>query len=172
METKLPERKPNRLPTFDYSQGGAYFVTVCTKDRRKWLSRIDVGTPLPGCPQMPRTELLPHGVIAAKYILQMDAFYDELTVDKYVIMPDHIHILISVHGADGHPGRGVPTTNQERTSVIARFVGTFKRFSNREYGENIWQGRYYDHVIRSQQDYNDVWQYIENNPHRWAEKHL
>ena len=55
-----------------------------------------------------------------------------------------------------------------RTSEIARFVGTFKRFCNKEYGENIWQSRYYDHVIRNQQDYNEIWEYIENNPTKWA----
>ena len=94
----------------------------------------------------------------------MDVFYKDLSVDKYAIMPDHVHLLITIHG---HPGTGVPT---KRTSVIARFVGTFKRFCNKEYGENIWQGRYYDHVIRNQQDYNEAWEYIEYNPRKWIEK--
>lgn len=53
------------------------------------------------------------------------------------------------------------------TPVIARFVGTFKRFRNKEYGENIWRSRYYDHVIRNQEDYDEIWQYIENNPRKW-----
>ena len=90
--------------------------------------------------------------------------YSHLSVDKYVIMPDHIHFLISIHETNGHPGRGVPT----RTSAIAQFVGTFKRFCNKEYGENIWQGRYYDHVIRNPQDYDEIWEYIENNPVKYA----
>ena len=169
----MPQRKPNRIKEYDYSQEGSYFVTICTQDRKKMLSRISVGTPLPGCPEkpwddsghpgtgVPTTELLWHGKVADKYIRQMDAFYDHLSVDKFVIMPDHIHLLITIHG---HPGRGVPT---KRTSEIARFVGTFKRFCNKKYGENIWQGRYYDHVIRNQQDYNEIWEYIENNPRKW-----
>ena len=171
---ELPQRKQNRIENYDYSQQGAYFITICTQDRKKILSKISVGTPLPGCPEktyiedghprtgVPTIELLRHGEIANKFVRQMDAFYDHLSVDKYVIMPDHIHFLITIH--DGHPGRGVPT----RTSVIARFVGTFKRFCNKEYGENIWQSRYYDHVIRNQQDYNEIWEYIENNPRKWA----
>jgi len=97
----------------------------------------------------------------------MDAFYDHISVDKYVIMPDHIHMLITIQYPDGHPGTGVPTP---RTSVIARFVSSFKRFCNKEYGNNIWQSRYYDHVIRNQQDYEEVWQYIETNPIRWMLK--
>ncbi len=161
---ELPNRQPNRIQGFDYSQNGAYFVTICTQERRKILSQITVGTPVPGCPQKPHNKLLPHGKIAEKHIRQMDAFYDCISVDRYVIMPDHIHFLLTVHETDGHPGRGVPT----RASVIARFVGTFKRFCNREYGKNIWQSRYYDHVIRNQQDYNEIWQYIENNPRKWV----
>ena len=157
-----PQRKPNRIAGYDYSQCGAYFVTICTQDRKKILSKINVGTPLPGCPQEPWAKLLPYGEIADKYIRQMDAFYDHLSVDKYVIMPDHIHLLITLR--DGHPRRGVPT----KTSVIAQFVGTLKRFCNKEYGSNIWQSRYYDHVVRNQQDYNEIWEYIENNPTKWA----
>lgn len=160
---ELPNRKPNRLCDCDYNQRGTYFVTICTLERKKLLSKITVGTPVPGCPQEPHTELLPHGKIAEKCIRQMDAFYEHISVDQYVIMPDHMHLLITIHGPDGHPGRGVPT----RTSRIARFVGTLKRFCNKEYGMNIWQGRYYDHVIRNQRDYDEVWQYIENNPRKW-----
>ncbi len=167
-------RKPNRIANYDYSQNGAYFITICTQDRKKILSTI-VGTPLPGCPQerspnsdrVPATQLLWHGQVADKYIRQLDAFYDNISVDKYIIMPDHIHLLVVIHHPHGHPGRGVPTKQNIRTSVIARFVGTFKRFCNKEYGTNIWQARYYDHVIRCQQDYDEVWQYIENNPKKW-----
>ena len=93
----------------------------------------------------------------------MGNFYNSVSIDKYVIMPDHIHLLISICNKDGHPRRGVPT----KTSTLAQFVGTFKRFCNKEYGNNIWQGRYYDHVIRNQQDYNEIWEYIDNNPQKW-----
>ena len=156
-----PQRKPNRIEGYDYSQNGAYFITVCTQDRKRLLSKISVGTPVPGCPQIPQAELLWHGEIADNVIRQLNEFYNHISVDKYIVMPDHIHLLITIH--NGHPGRGVPT----RTSEIARFVGTFKRFCNKEYGENIWQSRYYDHVIRNQQDYDEIWEYIENNPTKW-----
>ena len=159
---ELPNRKPNRLSDYDYSQNGAYFITICTRERKRVLSKIFVGTPVPGCPQEPSVELLPYGKIADRYIQQMHTFYDHISVDKYVIMPDHIHLLIRI---DGHPGTGVPT---QRTSVIARFVGTFKRYCNKEYGKNIWQARYYDHVVRDQRDYDEIWQYIENNPRKWV----
>lgn len=158
---ELPKRKPNRISGYDYSQNGAYFITICTQDRKKILSKISVGTPVLGCPQDPCVELLPCGKVADKYIRQMHIFYDHISVDKCVIMPDHIHLLIRI---DGHPGTGVPTG---RTSTLARFVGTLKRYCNKEYGKNIWQYRYYDHVIRNQRDYDEIWAYIENNPRKW-----
>ena len=157
-------RESNRVTGYDYSQQGAYFVTICTLNRRKILSDI-VGTSLPGCPNAPIVRLLPFGVVAEWYIRQMDAFYENLSVDKYVIMPDHIHLLISLH--DSSPSEKA-TKPDNRGSLIPRFVGTLKRFCNKEYGQNIWQGRYYDHVIRNQQDYNEVWEYIDNNPIKWA----
>ncbi len=160
---ELPERKLNRLCEYDYSQNGAYFITICTQDRKRILSKLVVGTPVLGCPDV-RTELLWHGRIADKYIQQMGAFYSHISVDRYVVMPDHIHLLITIDQTSGHPRTGVPT---KRTSTIARFISTFKRFCNKEYGENIWQGRYYDHIIRNQQDYDEVWEYIENNPRKW-----
>ena len=86
-------RKSNRLESYDYSQEGAYFITICTQQRKRLLSKIYVGTGVLDCPQI---HLLKHGAIADKYIRQMDMFYENLSVDKYVIMPDHIHILLRV----------------------------------------------------------------------------
>ena len=164
---ELPQRKSNRISGYDYNQNGAYFITICTECRKPILSKISVGTPVPGCPIEPCLTLLPYGRIADNVIQQMNTFYEHLSVDKYVIMPDHIHFMITISDPHGHPGRGVPTKSRVRTSLVAQFVGTFKRFCNREYGENIWQGRYYDHVIRNQRDYDEIWQYIENNPRKW-----
>ena len=165
----LPNRKPNRIKNYDYSQRGSYFVTICTKDRKKLLSEIRVGTPVLGCPQV-NNELVylkEYGQIADRCIKQLNKFYTSLSVDNYVIMPDHVHLLITIHSLNGHPGTGVPT----RTSEIGRLVGTFKRFCNKKYGENIWQDRYYDHVVRNQQDYNEIWEYINYNPRKYLLMH-
>jgi len=165
----LPQRKPNRIPDYDYSQNGAYFITICTRDRKRILSQIHVGTGVLDCPLI---QLLPHGEIADKYIRQLDDFYDHISVDQYAIMPDHIHILLSVR--DGQSGTPVPTVETKidnKNSTVSKSASTFKRFCNKEYGENIWQSRYYDHVIRNQQDYDEIWQYIENNPRKWVLEH-
>ena len=152
----LPQRKNNRLGKYDYSQNGAYFITRCVKDRKEILSEI-VGAGVLDCPKI---RLLYHGEIADKYIKQMGGFYDNISIDKYVIMPDHIHLILTVK--NGRSGTPAPTG--DKNSSVTEFVGTFKRFCNKEYGENIWQRSYYDHIIRSQNDYNEIWEYIENNP--------
>ena len=88
----LPKRKPTRLEKYDYSQNGVYFITICTKDRQPILCDI-VGT---GVPDRPKIKLLNHGVIADKYINQLNNFYKDIRIDKYAIMPDHIHLLLSI----------------------------------------------------------------------------
>ncbi len=102
-----PQRKPMRLERGNYSATGAYFLTVCTKDRRCLLSHV--GTV--------------NGIVA-------------------------------------------PIT-QKQNSAVSRYISTLKRFCNKEYGENIWQARSHDHIIRSRQDYDDHLRYIRENPLRW-----
>ena len=163
MESKFPKRKPNRLENFDYGAGYSYFITICTKDRAQILSSLStVGTGVPDCP---KTELTCFGEIADKYIKQLDEFYDNISIDYYAIMPNHIHMLITVYSDEnGQSGTPVPT---RQNTVLSRFVSTFKRFCNKEYGFNPWQGRFHDHVIRNRNDYEEISKYIYENPLNW-----
>ena len=164
--SSLSQRKPLRLEHFDYNRAGAYFITICTQNKRCLLSRI-VGTGVLDCPQVALTS---YGEIADQCINQLDRFYEHLSVDLYVIMPNHIHILLFVKPMDnnafesGQSRTPVPTG---ANSVVSRFVSTFKRFCNKEYGQNIWQARFYDHIIRNQKDYEEHANYIYKNPVRW-----
>ncbi len=160
-ENKLPDRKRLRLKDFDYSTSGAYFITVCTRGRKNILSRI-VGGDVLDAPK--NVELLPYGEIAKKYINQLNDFYDDIKVDRYVVMPNHIHIILFVF-ENGASRTSPPTTKQH--SIVSRFVSTYKRFCNKEYGENIWQRGFYDHVIRGREDYEEIVRYIYDNPARW-----
>jgi len=142
----------------DYNRNQAVFLTICTKERRSVLSRI-VGTGVLDGPSVtgvldgPQIELTRYGQIADKYICQLNDFYDDLSVESYVIMPNHIHIMLWVKGVGNGPSRTpVPTV---QNSVPSRFVSTFKRFCNKEYGVNIWQYRSNDHIIRNRQDYKE-----------------
>ena len=93
----------------------------------------------------------------------MNAHYEDIHVSQYVIMPNHIHILLSVNG-NGPSRTPVPTL---QNSKVSRFVSTFKRFCNKEYGQNIWQRGSYDHIIRNQADFDRHLQYIYENPYKW-----
>ena len=196
-EKEFHERKPNRLKTFDYSASAAYFLTICTSERREVLSEImldidhsircrnvvqTVGDDVLGVPKnntddvpvkktyklksplVPgNVKLLPYGEIANKYIIQLNDFYENIHVDAYVIMPNHIHILLWI-GKDGTPRTSSPT---RQTSTVSHFVSTFKRFCNKEYGANIWQRGFYDHIIRCSEDYDEIRKYIYENPINW-----
>ena len=157
---ELPKRKRTRLKGYDYSTPGAYFITICAKDRKELLSEIIVGD---GVLDVPQNILSDYGKIADKYINQLNNFYNHLSVDKYVIMPNHIHFILSITDLSNGTSRTPSPTNSE----IAKFISTFKRFCNKEYGENIWQRSSNDHIIRGEKDYQKIWEYIDTNVLRW-----
>lgn len=154
---ELPQRKPNRLSDYDYNQNGAYFVTICTQDRKRILSHIvGDGFPVPN----------PCGMVAEEVIAKISDKYPSVSVDKYVIMPDHIHLLLRFDRDDG-TGNPFPTLG----NVIGWYKYQVTKLVNQKMsiqGEKLFQRSYYDHVIRNQQDYDEIWQYIENNPRKWA----
>ena len=172
METILSQRKRTRWEGYDYNSAGAYFITICTQNRRTILSRVTGGGALDNkghnsvggdVLDAPQIELLHYGKIAEKYINQLNDFYEDMAVDQYVIMPNHIHIMLFV--LEGGASRTSPSTKQH--SSIPRFVSTFKRFCNKEFGFNIWQRGFNDHVIRNYEDYREHLKYIYENPVRW-----
>ena len=156
-----PKRKNIRLKDYNYNMPGYYFITICTKDRRKLLCDI-VGTDLLGGPKV---NLTPCGEAAEKQLRVMADFYDGIRLEKYVIMPNHVHMLIQIWDCENKPSeRSTPTDTK-----ISKFVGTFKRFCNKSCGYSIWQERSYDHVVRGEKDYTEIWKYIDNNPACWTE---
>ncbi|MBE6998021.1 MAG: hypothetical protein E7427_07625 [Ruminococcaceae bacterium] len=151
---ELPKRKPMRLPEYDYAGHGAYFVTICTKDRRCILSNITVGADAPGGPNVQLTDT---GKTVEQYIQSMERMAG-FHVDKYVVMPNHIHMILSVD--NGPPRASAPT--------VSDAVGALKRLVNRRLGRDIWQRSFHEHVIRNEQDYREIWEYIDENPARWV----
>ena len=177
MDENKPQRKPTRIKKYDYSSVGAYFVTLCTQNRNHILSEIVktdnthiniTNNNIVGGDVLdaPINVLLPYGKIAEKYIKQLQDYYDNVKINYYVIMPDHIHILLFVN--KNGASRTSPPTRQH--STLSRFVSTFKRFCNKEYGKNIWQDYFYDHIIRNKEDYDEHVKYIHDNPLKWYYK--
>jgi len=162
MEKELPVRKKIRLDGYDYSQAGYYFITMCVKNMHEMLGKI-VGHDDPAC--RPLIELTEYGNISEKYIKTIGSHYNGVLVDKYVIMPNHIHIIFAVCGGkDGAPGSSRPTT-----ALIPRIMSAYKKYTNKEFGFDMWQDRYHDHIIRDKQEYRIKWRYIDENPAKWAE---
>ena len=156
----LPKRKPNRLQGYDYSSNGVYFVTICTQNKDCILGRIVGG----GVLDAPKIELSKYGKAVDEQIALINSIYDNVIVEKYVIMPNHIHLLIRIENiSESGMSRAPSPTN----SVIAIFVSTLKRFTNKNAGEKIWQRSYYDHIVRNENEYLKIWEYINSNAQKW-----
>ena len=150
---ELPVRKNIRANGYDYSSTGHYFITLCVKDRHEILGTV-VGMTAPGHPLV---ELTPIGQCVAETI-QM-ANRNNVRIDKYVIMPNHIHMIVVLdHRADDR-GR----------SSLQQVVRSIKSFVTKRYGSPLWQSRFHDHIIRNEAEYQRIWQYIDENPLRWTE---
>ena len=154
----LPKRKPTRLKEFDYSKQGAYFITICTHNRKNILSDIIVGE---GLRALPQVRLTPIGELVNNAIIYIDENYNDVSVDKYVIMPNHIHVIIKIDIPSG--GDGTPPLQ------LDDIIGRFKSFTTKEYGNILWQRSFHDHIIRNINDYSDIWNYIDLNPQKWDE---
>ena len=154
---ELHKRKRTRLKDYDYSQNGAYFITICSKNKQCIFGSIVGG----GALDAPQTKLSQTGEIVEKYITSTNNI-PEIKVDRYVIMPNHIHLILFVeNGTSKAPS---PTNN-----VISHAIGTLKRFVNKEMGENVFQRSFHNHVIRGEADCLKITNYIETNPAKWNE---
>ena len=158
MEKQLPKRKSPRLKSFDYSTTGAYFITICTQNRKNILSTIvGEGSPLP--------KLSHYGEIADLWIQKLPEKYHEISVDCYVIMPNHIHLLLSVMKDDGR-GNPSPTVDTAMGWLKYQITKEINKLRGTP-GEKLLQRSFFDHIIRNQDDYYEIYKYIYENPMRW-----
>ena len=155
---ELPKRKQIRLENYDYSTSGAYFITVCATNREK-IFWNNVGADIIR-PQ--NIQLSTVGKITEQGILQINNHYENVTVDKYVIMPDHIHFILHIKSNKNGRMISAPT--------VSTVVGSMKRWVSKQTGKPIWQKSFYEHTIRNQTDYNDIYEYIANNPLKYILK--
>ncbi|MBQ2000848.1 MAG: hypothetical protein II241_03615 [Clostridia bacterium] len=199
-EKELPKRKHPRLENYDYSSAGAYFVTICTQNRRCVLSRI-VGRGL--APAITSgIEYTLFGKIAEEQLLLLEKRYPCLTVEQYSIMPNHIHAILilanEAAGASPRPTRmneaagasprptimdivcahkSLTTRENEAAGASPRptimdIVCAYKSLTTRECKKNGFDGKlfqtsFYEHIIRGQEDYDEIAKYIYENPMQW-----
>jgi putative transposase len=162
-----------RLRGYDYSRDGAYFVTICAKNRKCIFGAIstiedsnydDVETGLRPVSTTPIIKLSEIGKIVSDCWFDLPNHYPNIILDGFIIMPNHIHGIITIHNKK----------QDEQIHGLPEFIRAFKSFSSRHIHENvkpnksgIWQPRYYDHIIRTDSELNHIRCYIADNPTNW-----
>jgi putative transposase len=158
-------RRSIRLKGYDYAEPGAYFVTVCTRDRESLFGHVVNGD----------MHLNEAGEVAQRCWEDIPAHFPFVELDAFVIMPNHVHGIIVV------PGRGTacraPTIEQfakPSVGTIPTVVRSYKSSVTRHVnlargapGTPVWQRNYYEHVVRSEPELNAIREYIQSNPARW-----
>ncbi|WP_296902612.1 transposase [uncultured Megasphaera sp.] len=140
----LSKRKNIRLPHYDYSQNGMYFVTICTKGKRHLFGDI--------CNSKMQLNLL--GKLIQAQLLAIPNQYIDTKIIYSIIMPNHVHFIVSIETGN-HAVR------------LGRIVNKFKGLSTRKAGIPLWQRGYFEHVVRTEAELLAIMKYIENNPARW-----
>lgn len=161
---RKPKRKGNRLTDYDYSRNGAYFITICTQGRQQILWESDtfteddnVGASI-ARPQRAPT-LSKTGKVVEQCIWEIPAHYPHISVEKYAIMPNHIHLLLLIQREqDGRP-MVAPT--------VSTVIQQFKGIVSKQLSRSIWQKSFHDHIVRTEHGYAQIWQYIDTNPQLW-----
>lgn len=148
---ELPKRKLPRLQGFDYSSENYYFITICTHNKECIF----------GMPDFPTV----YGITAKEHLLNIEKRYDGIYIDRYVIMPNHIHAIVVI-GCDPKAERSRPFP------TLDTVVGLYKSGVSREIHKispelKIWQKSFYDEIIRNREAYTELCRYIEENPLKW-----
>lgn len=159
-------RKNPRLHDYNYSENGAYFITICTQEKKHLFSRIVDSTA-----NLPECELTDYGRIVQSVLSLLPKRFP-ITVERYVIMPNHIHLLVMIQDMDRV--RAIRESPLQGRSMISNVVGYLKMNASKEIHRmggpsQIWQRSFHDHIIRDRKDFEKIWMYIEDNPRRWKE---
>jgi REP element-mobilizing transposase RayT len=167
---KTYNRRAIRLQGYDYTQSGAYFVTICTHDRARLFGEV-----VDGAMALSRA-----GEIAQARWFALPHHHPNIELDAFVVMPNHIHgIVINVGtgralSTESALSIGVDNAGVVPTVSLGTVIGSYKSGVTRRIREDrqqpelpIWQSRYYDHIIRNEQDLNRIRQYIDANPASW-----
>jgi len=146
----LPNRKSPRIPNYDYSLPNYYFVTICTHNKKCYFGTSSF--------------LNEFGKIAEECILNISKRYPGVLVDKYVIMPNHIHVILIFEERKNN------SNSANLSHVIGQYKMSVTKLTHNLNPEiTVWQRSFHDHVIRNSHSYEKIWKYIEDNPRKWEE---
>ena len=156
-------RKLPRLKLYDYSTPGAYFITICVHNKECIFGHIAPGN-IVGDAHM---HYSPIGKIAYECMCNIESHYDNIKIDKWVIMPNHVHMLIRITERINP----FPTAKYDIPNVVGKYKAAVTRSARKflAYDNQLWQSSFYDHIVRNDTDYQMIWQYISGNPSKWLD---
>jgi REP element-mobilizing transposase RayT len=165
--SKEHHRRSIRLKGYDYSQAGAYFVTIVTWQRECLFGEIEQG-------KMVLNEI---GEIVREEWERTAVVRHNVELGEYVVMPNHVHgILVFVDDAVGATRRVAPTSQTLQPRSLGAIMAQFKSIATKRInglqnvsGRLVWQRNYYEHIIRNEHDMDRIARYIESNPLRWVD---
>ena len=164
-----PQRKGNRLDGYDYSSEGWYFITICTKDHTEWFGKV----------VNEKMEFNRTGELINRQWLWLKNQYNYITLDDYIIMPNHMHGMLFIKNTGRDNLRIVPTTTKvspelykRRHNLLSKAINAFKTTSSKLIHQSgilefSWQRSFYDHIIRDEKEFNHIKKYIQENPLKW-----
>jgi len=178
MRIGIHHRRSIRLAGYDYSQPGAYFVTLVTKNRDNLFGEIVGG----------KVQISKTGIIIRNEWLRLEKRFFHIRLDKFIVMPNHVHGIIvfrgrgmaeSIENIDKSVERHAPTKGIFGKPIrgdLATIIRSYKssttlriNLMNNIPGAQVWQRNYYEHIIRDEEDWQAIADYIDNNPIQWAE---
>jgi putative transposase len=165
-DPKIHHRKSIRLPGYDYTQAGAYFVTIVTHNREMLFGEVIDG----------EMRLNGFGEIAAQTWQWLENQYPYIKLGAWVVMPNHSHAILIIYDDNGRGGSRTAPTADIKRKPLGRLIGAFKTVSTKRInllrqteGQIVWQRNYYERIIRNDREMGNVWRYIQSNPAMWAD---
>ncbi len=144
-----PQRKNPRISYYDYTTNNYYFVTICTHQHK--------------CLFWSDGRLNRFGIFARDLLLDIPNHVMGVSIDNCVVMPNHVHAIIVIDRADSMKVRSLSQIISQYKSAVSREVHQVRP------NITLWQRSFYDHIIRNQQSYEEIWSYIQYNPQKWVE---
>ena len=155
-------RKLTRLKRVDYGTVACYLVTLCTHHRQPLFS-MEKSSPGNSPHTIPNS---PANQIIHRWLAESQNKFKNIAIDQYVIMSDHLHLIANIK--ETRPGCTLADAMRFfKTMTTNEYIRGVKQGVLQPFDEKLWQKSYYDHVIRNQQDFTEIWEYIENNPVKW-----
>jgi len=158
-----------RLSSWDYGSNGLYYITICTKDRIQYFGQI---VNEPTSKKEAILKMTPIGEVAYNNWKAIPDHYPFIELDEFALMPNHLHGIIFINKPDKVDWQvnkfGVQSQNL--ASAMRGYKASVKTYATNNKIEFLWQPRYFDRVIRNEKEYQNVREYIFNNPADWMTK--